>query len=752
MNRIRFALALILCLCTSVCAQAAPVEVRLWHFFDLRMMEVFGSVIDQFNTDHPDIKIIPEYQGGHDLLVRKIIAAIVAGVPPELASVGCNEMPRLADTGWIIPIELTDAEKADFFPSIQTSFTYRDKMWALPIEGAAYGLFYNKKLFREVGLELRAPRTWEELVEFGKKLTRDTDGDGKIDQWGFVRSGDDAVGPSTIFNILFADGARLMNPDGLHVELDAPEVVESLQLWKDLADKHHITQVVMPPRAVRQGKVGMWITGSWSYADYSAVLDIGVAPVPLLKCKSTLAGPDAVVVAHSTPEKEAAALAFLRYVTSPEVFGHICVEMGFLPIRRSILGIPEYQAYLAKNPERGTLSDAMEYLRTKPMHGAWTEMQDALYAARDKVERGMLEPAAAAAEAQATAQKVLDHYNAELGFKESKRARYWFHVLVVLASAGLAWLLGRRLKKEYLQLRAQGHRVNWAGYLLISPQLVLFLMFDVFPIGFALYMSFFHWDMLSPRQFSGLGNYFRAFEDPEFRAAFRRTLIWVVGTVPIDTAIALGVALLLNSRVKGIGFFRLIFYSPSVTSGVALAIIWLWILNGHSGLLNYGLHLSGVQWILDKSGVGTIDWMGDQRFALLALIIMDWWHALAAFLIFLAGLQGIPDMLYEAAEIDGANRWERFKSITWPLLMPTTFFVVVTAVIGAFQVFEQIYIMTTGDGGPNGSTTTVNFYLYKNAFNWFRMGYASSVAYILGVVVLAVTLIQRRYLGKDIEY
>lgn len=733
-------------------AYGEPVEVRFWHFLDLRAMDVFGRVIEDFNAAHPGIKVVAEYQGGHDLLVRKIISAIVAGAPPELATVGCSDIPRMADTGWILPMDLSPAEKADIYEAIQKVYTYKDKLWALSIEGATYALFWNKKLFREAGLEMRAPATWDEVIQFGKVLTQDKNGDGKLDQWGFVRSGDEVLGPSTIYNMLFLNNARLINPEGTRVELDAPEVVGALQLWKDLADKHHITEVVLPPRAVKQGKVGIWIGGSWSYTDYSAILDVGIAPLPPLKCQANLAGPDAVVIPKTTPEKQAAAMAFVRYLTSPEVFAHICVELGFLPICRSALEVPEYKAYLAKNPERRALSEAMENLRTKPLHGAWVEIQDALYAARDKVERGKLEPAAACAEAQKAGQAILDRYNASLTFTENVPARRVFHIVVAVVFATLMWLLFHRLKKEYLQLRQQSIRVDWAGYVLVLPQLILFLAFDVFPIGFALYMSFFRWDMLSPRQFAGMGNFIQVVSDPDFIAAFRRTLYWVVGTVPIDTAIALGIALLLNSRVKGIGVFRLLFYTPSVTSGVALAIIWMWILNGHSGLLNYALHLVGVQALLDSIGIGKIDWLGDERFALASLIIMDWWHALAGFLIFLAGLQGIPNMLYEAAEIDGANKWQQFKSITWPLLMPTTFFVLVTAVIGAFQVFEQIYVMTAGEGGPNNSTTTVSFYLYKNAFGWFRMGYASAVAYALGAVVLIITLIQRRYLGKEIEY
>jgi ABC-type sugar transport system permease subunit len=365
-----------------------------------------------------------------------------------------------------------------------------------------------------------------------------------------------------------------------------------------------------------------------------------------------------------------------------------------------------------------------------------------------------MEPAAAAAEAQAEAQEVLDHYNANLNVRENPSARKTFHVAVAVVAAGLLWLVGRRLRREYLELRAQSLKVHWAGYALILPQLTLFAVFDLFPIGFALYMSFFQWDMLTPRIFIGLDNYLRVFSDPQFLAAFKRTLVWVVATVPVNTALALGVALLLNAKARGIGFFRLLFYSSSVTSGVALAIIWWWILNGHSGLLNYFLDLTGIQWLIERftNVEGHIDWLGDERFALLGLIIMDWWRALAAFLIFLAGLQGIPDTIYEAAQIDGANRWQRFKAITWPLLMPATFFVVVTTVIAAFQVFEQVYVMTLGEGGPSDSTTTVNFYLYKNAFNWFRMGYASSVAYVLGAVVLTVTLVQRRFLGREVEY
>ncbi|MBN2310081.1 MAG: extracellular solute-binding protein [Candidatus Hydrogenedentes bacterium] len=746
-----------LCLCALVlwcCAAAAdaPVTIRFWHFFDLDAWRTFGALIDEFNDTHPDIRVVAEYQGAHGLLTRKLIAAIVAGVPPEVTTVGCNEIPRLADTGWLVPISLSEAARADIYESLQRAYTYRGELWAMSVEGAAYGLYWNKALFREAGLEERPPETWDELIAVGKALTRDRDGDGAPDQWGFIRGGADAVGPSTIFNIYFANEAALLDPDGSRVLFDTPEVVEVLQLWKGLADTHHITENVLPPQPIERGLIGMWIGGSWSYNDLARTLDIGVAPIPPLRRRATLAGPDAVVIARSTPEKEAAAQAFVQWLTAPEQFARVCIELGYLPIRESLLAVPEYQAYLARNPEKRALSEAMKYLYIKPLHGAWSEIQEAMHTAREKVERGLLDPAAAAREGQERAQAVLDHYIAEQAVEEDPVARRRFHLAVIWIAAGAAALLGWRLIREYRRLRADGHRVQWAGYALILPQLALFCLFDVFPIGFALYMSFFQWDMLTPPAFVALHNYLRVFSDPDFLAALKRTLIWVVATVPVNTAIALAVALLLNTRIRGIGFFRLVFYSPSVTSGVALAIIWWWILNGHSGLLNYALQCTGIQRLLTAAGIGQIDWLNDERFALFGLIVMDWWRALAAFLIFLAGLQGIPDSLYEAAQIDGAGRWVRFRSITWPLLMPATFFVVVTTVIAAFQVFEQIYVMTVGEGGPSGSTTTVNFYLYKNAFNWFRMGYASSIAYVLGLLVLVITLVQRRFLGKEVEY
>lgn len=732
-------------------AQAAPIEIRMWHFFDLDQLKTFGALIKEFNATHPGIRVVPEYEGSYDVLVRKLVASIVAGTPPEITTVGCPEIPRLADTGWIDPIVLSPADKADIYKSIQKAYTYKGKMWAISLEGAAYGLYWNKKLFREAGLPMRAPRTWPELIKFGQKLTRDLNGDGKPDQWGFMRYDSDVIGASTIFNLYLSNGAQLLNPAGTKVEFDTPAVVQVLQLWKDLADKYHICQAAMPAKAIQRNLVGMWIGGSWSFADLSKTLDIGVGPLPPLKKKAILAGPDAFVVTRSSPKKLAAAHEFVHWITEPKQFVRICIQLGYLPIRASILKLPEYQKYLAEHPEKAALAAAMPYLETKPLHPAWNEMQEAMNKAREEVEHGA-NPAKAAAEAQREAQRVLNRYNAEQHVRENPTARRWFNIAVLVALVlGLA-LLGRRLRKEYRGMRSLNQKVNWIGYWLSLPQLLLFVVFDVFPIGFALYMSFFQWNMLTRPLFTDGINYLRVFSDPQFIASMERTLVWVVATVPVDTALALGVALLLNSRVKGIGFFRLLFYSPSVTSGVALAIVWWWILNGKSGLLNYGLALAGVQKVLSYFGVGTIDWLNDRRFALFALIIMDWWRSLAAFLIFLAGLQGIPDMTYEAAEIDGANRWAKFRYITWPLLMPATFFVVVTTVIAAFQVFEQIYVMTQGDGGPGGATTTLNFYLYKNAFVYFRMGYASAVAYVLGAVVLVVTLVQRRYLGREVEY
>ncbi len=286
-------------------------------------------------------------------------------------------------------------------------------------------------------------------------------------------------------------------------------------------------------------------------------------------------------------------------------------------------------------------------------------------------------------------------------------------------------------------------REGLSALLFLSPTLVIFSLFVVFPVFFSFYLSFHKWNMFSPdRPFVGLENYLQIVRNPEFWGVLKNTFIYTLGTVPLNMALSLVIAWFLNKKLAGRRILRTAFFAPVVMSSVAAAVIWRWVYEPNFGVLNYCLGLLGIP---------SVNWLNDPAAAMFALIVMGVWKTFGVnMVLFSAGLQGIPDHYYEAAEIDGAGRWAKFWNITLPLLSPTTFFILVMSVIGSFQVFDTVYVLTSG--GPLGSTKVLVFYLYEHAFKFFEMGYASAVAYLLFAIIFVLTLLQTKYLKGSVHY
>lgn len=283
--------------------------------------------------------------------------------------------------------------------------------------------------------------------------------------------------------------------------------------------------------------------------------------------------------------------------------------------------------------------------------------------------------------------------------------------------------VGRNISKE----------VFW-GYVFVAPIMLGFIVFMVYPLIYSFYLSLTSSDGIMSPSFIGLENYSKLFKDQDFLKSLRVTLYFTVGTVPIGTVLALIVAVMLNAKIRFSTLYRSAFFLPVITSMVAVATVWKWLYNTDFGLINA---------FLAQVGVYQPPWLASQEWAMVSIIIMSIWKGIGFnMVIFLAGLQGISPSLYEAAKIDGANTLQRFSNITVPLLRHTTLFVIIMAIIGSFQVFDQVFIMTAG--GPAKATTVVVYYIYQNAFQFFKQGYASAMAYILFAIIFLATMIQMK--------
>lgn len=287
---------------------------------------------------------------------------------------------------------------------------------------------------------------------------------------------------------------------------------------------------------------------------------------------------------------------------------------------------------------------------------------------------------------------------------------------------------------------------SWKRILVISifllPSMLGFIIFTGFPIISSFFISFTEWDLISSPKFIGLDNYIDLLNDQAFWDALKHSLIFIAGYLPTVMVISLGVALMINQKIKFKSFYRSAYFAPVVTSWVAVSLIWKWLLNPTYGLVNYFLSWFGIQ--------GPA-WLQDPNWAMVGIIITSVWKDIGfVMILFLAGLQGISETYYEAADIDGASSFKKFRHITLPLLAPTTFFVFVISLINSFQVFDQVMIMT--EGGPAGSTTVMVQLIYNHAFRYFEMGYAAALSWVLFIIIFIITAIQLKLQKRWADY
>ncbi len=281
-----------------------------------------------------------------------------------------------------------------------------------------------------------------------------------------------------------------------------------------------------------------------------------------------------------------------------------------------------------------------------------------------------------------------------------------------------------------------------AGWLFIAPALLHLLLFALMPIAVAFGISLYKWQLFKPSgEFVALRNYVYSFTEPAFWNALWNSFRYAVAAVPLGMAAALAVALLVNQKLRGVTIFRTLFYVPAISSGVAIAMIWIYIYLPETGLINS---------MLGAFGISSVDFLNKPEWAMGALVFMSIWIGLGPrMVLFLAGLVGIPPSLYEAAELDGAGKWRSFWNVTLPMLAPTTLFVTVTSTIGAMQVFTPMYMMTKG--GPEETTDVVGYHIYSEAWVNFNTGLASAKSFVLLIVVAAISYFQFRFMRKPLE-
>ncbi len=276
-------------------------------------------------------------------------------------------------------------------------------------------------------------------------------------------------------------------------------------------------------------------------------------------------------------------------------------------------------------------------------------------------------------------------------------------------------------------------------YLLVSPYIIYFLIFIAFPVVFSIVLTFNSWNIISPMKFNGINNYIRLFHDQFFLQSIFNTLIFLVIHIPLQIIVALVLAIVLNQHIKLRGFFRGAFFLPVIVSGVVVTIIWQQLYGFDTGLFNR---------ILTAIGLGRVGWLIDPSWAMPSIAIMATWKNVGLYIIlFLVGLQTVPSQYYEAADLEGANAFQKFFKITLPMINPTIFMVVILSTIGGFSLFIEPYVMT--GGGPLNSTLSAVLYIYKQGFFFYNMGYAATLGLFFALLILAVIMIQKKFIEKE---
>jgi len=729
-------------------------ELLFWNFWDQKFIL---PVIERFERENPGIRIRSEqmnWGNGFD----KVVIAMANGRAPDICELGSTWMGRFMAEGALIDISSQTADLKQQY-LMWEAVTSNGKVFGLPWLVSTRVLFYNRQLLRQAGIDPdKPPQTWAELLAAARLIH-----DPKSGVYGFgMNAGEGHILYKKFMPFVWGNGGHILAPDGRFV-FASPETLAALEFYLQLKEYSYCEKQDMLDEAFKLGKLGLAISGSWNFARYpvdAPQLDFGVAMMPCPAenrgVSTSFLGGQVLALFKGCRNPEAAA-RFIRFLATAS---------NTLPItREAMVSFPADQKaysdqFFHSDPRMQVFVEQIKTARHPPVVSAWVEIEKII---NEAVEKGMYGTPADKVLAEAS-----DRY-AELEQRLASRPVEYSRS--ALPAGGHAVATSRHSEPEGLRLlalfslfavailivsiyllymnRAAGAGISGflsAGkaspieqgqrtLLFLSPWLLTFLIFWLYPLVFSLILSFCSYDAFHPAlfKFAGLQNYVRLLGDQDFARAFLNTLIFVVATTPVTTALALALALLVNSLKRGSQFFRSVFFLPSIISIVVTATIFKSVY-APVGILNR---------LLAVVGVPAQAWLVDSQLAMPAIIVMNIWVYTGYYMVlYLAALKAVPGELYEAADVDGASDWQQFFHITLPQIRYMTVFILTVNTIRNWRVFAEIFTLTRG--GPVGSTDTLVHHLYETAFRYHEMGYASAMAFVLLVVILVFSVLQMR--------
>jgi ABC-type sugar transport system permease subunit/ABC-type glycerol-3-phosphate transport system substrate-binding protein len=755
---IRFSLLLLLFLflIVTILPGQEQVTLRLVDWASTEEMTIDLRTIEAFHRRYPDIQVLyePNPQRQYE---EKILTGLAAGAPPDVFLLDSKLIPTFTNKKVLLdlrPLMIESGiDSAQWFPEAFAMGRRGDGLFAFPKGFTPLTMFYNRKLFRDAGIPYPdSSWTWDDYLRIARTLTLDRDGDGVTDVYGTAftnyyfywipwvwSAGGDVVG---------------MENHRASGMLDRPETADALSFLVSLRTRYHVapdagswiqaektgTNVAL----FANGKIAMILDGHWRMprllaSGAMAGPDVGIAPLPRhpsgRKVNVMYESGWCVPVGTGHPREAVLLAAFMAGEEAARIRS------------RAHLEIPAHlgaAAEMIENDSSGMERIFVEEIRycRQPWGSIIERFSEIEWILQDAVDEILLKDAPVHRTLSEYAVKVDD----ALGKIESHRSlefrpiREHSEILrFLLTVSGILVVIGCI---AYLRARRNERRGLRTSFAFLFPSMMHLVVFVVTPIVFAGYLSMHRWDIVvQEKPFVGLENFREIASDASFWNALGNTFVFSLN-VPVSMAIALAVALMLRRKMRLLGILRTLYFLPGVTSFVAVALVWMWLYHPSFGAANY---------LLGLAGIGPGAWLNSSDTAMISIMIFTVWLGMGyQMVIFLAGLQGIPDELYEAARIDGADGWGRFRHVTLPLLKPTTFFILVTSLIGSFQVFTSVYVMTAG--GPVGSTDVLVYHIYQAAWEQLRMGYASAISWVLFLLIMMATWVQFRLIGKEVEY
>ena len=736
----------------------------------------------------------------------RFLVGLAGGMPPDVIYFDRYAVSEWAARNAFTPLDdflardstsgRDDAIRADeYYRSCWDEVVYHGSVYGIPNKLDNRALFYNKDLLKRGGFvdqkgEACPPKTWEELEEMAVKLT-EKDAQGRVTRMGFVPN----FGNSWLYIYGWMNGGEFMSADGKQCTLNDPRVVDALTWMTKVYDALGGAQQVYAFQSSFQGgdldpfvlgKIAMKIDGFWqvtgTMAQFGRNVNWGVAPPPMpaaevAKGRTTMSWVGGWCYAiPSTAKNKEAAWELIRFLSSWRANEIMAESERLTNESQGRVFVPTQQANKKIN----------EWLFDKYVNhvtGMDPKVKQSVLVFNDLIPVSRFRPVTPIGQLlwnqhieameQAIFHKLAPRESLDRATKLTQRGTpvSWnmffvlYAVLLIAVAIGVyqwdtnAKLRGgmvaqasrlrllRRKPEAYATMEIEGlqssyFRSQWrGGWVCALPWIVGFIVFTGGPILFSIVISFCDYDILNPARFTGVENYRWMFaSEPLFWKSMWNTVFMVVG-IPLGMALSLGIALLLNLQVRGVALWRTFFYLPSIVPAVASSILWIWIFNPTGGLLNN---------VLASFGIHGPNWLQDEHTSKWALILMGLWGAGGGMIIWLAGLKNISESYYEAAGLDGANKWQQFVHITLPLMSPYIFFNLIMGLIGTFQIFTQAFIMTSG--GPVNSTLFYAYHLFNNAFRYLHMGYAASMAWVLFVIVFALTFVQMNLSKRWVHY